>query len=148
MPHEMKLIAFPPVLASLAQNRVVCWAVLGVAGVHLTLVGLNLPSWQCPIRHGLGVPCPSCGLSRAITALLQGQWQQALAIHAFAPIVLVILLLLLYLSVAPPPQRASTLQGVKTLEQQGYSTAVISAFGLYWLVRLVLFREALYHFVM
>ena len=31
----------------------------------------TLPHWDCPIKSALGVPCPTCGGTRAIIALKQ-----------------------------------------------------------------------------
>jgi hypothetical protein len=45
----------------------------------------------CPAAGILGVPCPSCGLSRASMALLRGDWRRAHAIHPLVVPVLVFL---------------------------------------------------------
>lgn len=48
----------------------------------------------CPLAGLLGIPCPSCGLTRASLALLRGELRSALSIH---PAVLPVLF---YLAVA------------------------------------------------
>lgn len=35
----------------------------------------------CLIKNATGIPCPSCGSTRAIVHLLRGDWQQALYIN-------------------------------------------------------------------
>jgi hypothetical protein len=140
---------FPSLVTPLVQNRALCWVILGAAGLHLGLSILGLSSWPCPVRHGLGLPCPSCGLSRATIALLHGQLQQALAIHAFAPLVPVTIAFLLSTNAVPQPKRAALFRHMSTVEQKtGLSTIAVVAFLFYWLIRLCFFRDTLYRLVM
>jgi Protein of unknown function (DUF2752) len=125
-----------------------CRAIAGVATVHMTLVATGLPGWQCPMRYGLGLPCPGCGLSRAIKALFSGNVEQAIAIHAFAPIALIVLALIFFTVLGARSQRNRIAQLVQKIEKVGISSILLVAFLLYWLVRLLFFREALYNFVM
>ena len=37
--------------------------------------------WNCPIKYLIGVPCPGCGLSRALAALLRLDFRTALRFH-------------------------------------------------------------------
>lgn len=37
--------------------------------------------WPCPIRTVLKVPCPSCGITRALKLALRGQLAEASAMH-------------------------------------------------------------------
>ncbi len=140
---------FTPVLTPLLSNRTLCRAITGFSVVHLAIVSLGLPSWPCPIRHGLGLPCPGCGLTRAIKALGAGDWQQAMVIHAFAPLAAVVLILIGYISIAPVSHWRWILQRCKLAEQKtGLSALVVVLFIVYWLIRLLFFREAFYHWVL
>lgn len=49
--------------------------------------------WNCPIKYLTGVPCPGCGLSRALAALLRLDFWTALRFH---PMVFVLLPVVLY----------------------------------------------------
>jgi hypothetical protein len=40
-----------------------------------------LPHWECPIRSLLGIPCPTCGGTRAIIALKQFNIVSALSLN-------------------------------------------------------------------
>lgn len=138
-----------PILAPLLQNRSLCRAIAGVAAAHVTLVYFGLPSWPCPIRHGLGFPCAGCGLTRAIKALIAGHWQQAFAIHAFAPLAIAAMGLMTYVSIAPASHRRWMVQRCQQIEQKsGLSVFLAIFFMVYWLIRLLVFREVLYHWVM
>jgi hypothetical protein len=39
----------------------------------------------CLLRTTTGIPCPSCGMTRAAAALAHGDWLAALAWHPLAP---------------------------------------------------------------
>lgn len=47
---------------------------------------------QCPIHQYLGVFCPGCGATRALAALLHGQFMEALRLNAFFVLLLPALL--------------------------------------------------------
>jgi len=40
----------------------------------------------CPLRFFLGMPCPSCGLTRSFCAVAQGNFAEAFAHHLFGPL--------------------------------------------------------------
>ena len=42
-------------------------------------LSLGLPTPACPLRELTGVPCPTCGTTRLVTALLAGRPLEALA---------------------------------------------------------------------
>jgi hypothetical protein len=69
----MKLPASPQVRAAMVTG---VWA-LAVLGV----IGANKP---CSIATVLHRPCPGCGLTRATTFLLHGDWRASLAMHPLA----------------------------------------------------------------
>lgn len=55
---------------------------LGLGLVGLGLVGLGLAGVQaCPIRALTGVPCPGCGMVRAVIALGSGDPAEAWRMH-------------------------------------------------------------------
>ena len=47
----------------------------------------------CLIKHTTGIPCPSCGSTRAVLALAQGNFLQALRINPFGLIIASIMLM-------------------------------------------------------
>ena len=51
-------------------------AVAAVA-IGARLLGVTL----CPLRRFLGIPCPTCGTTRAVAALLRGNVREALALN-------------------------------------------------------------------
>ncbi len=78
-----------PTVKKLRQRRV-RWGWLGLCsaplvGAVLYNQGLRLP-FACPIRHLTGIPCPTCGMTRSFMAIARGDWQQAISMHLFGPI--------------------------------------------------------------
>lgn len=51
----------------------------------------------CPLRAVTAIPCPSCGLTRALAHLERGHLAQALKFHPFSPLILLASLVLLVL---------------------------------------------------
>jgi hypothetical protein len=138
-----------PILASLLENQPLCLAMGGATLLHAGAMVMGWPGWVCPLRYGLGVPCPGCGLSRAMLALLRGEWATSLNLHAFAPFFLMALILISLAMVLPAPQRQRLVGRVKWLEQRSGVTAILLvALVFYWLIRLLFFRAAFFNLIM
>ena len=130
---------YAPVLAPVLQNR---WliAVLGAAALFQTAAtAMGLAAWQCPIKSALGVTCPGCGLTRAIVYLMQGKWQAAINLHAFAPVAAAIGLLLATGSLLPAKMRKSAARHLAAIEIRS-GIVVWLALGalVYWIGRLTM----------
>lgn len=52
-------------------------AVIGLLAVSGALDGL----WGCPFKRVTGIPCPGCGMTRAVRFLLHGDVASATAMH-------------------------------------------------------------------
>jgi Protein of unknown function (DUF2752) len=66
------------------------WGLLGLSAAPLMGAVLYNQGWRlafsCPVRHLTGIPCPTCGMTRSFVAIAQGNWQQAISMHLFGPI--------------------------------------------------------------
>lgn len=145
----LKSLAFPSALAPILRDRKSCLAIVGAAGLHMSLTALGLPSWQCPVRYGLGIPCPGCGLSRAVEALGHGHWHEAFRFHAFAPVLIIGLIIIFIAGILPSQLRDSLAQTMEFFERQtGLIAFILINLVLYWLVRLLFFTEDFYQLVM
>lgn len=117
--------------------------------LHAGLVILGLPSWSCPIREYLRLPCPGCGISRSITALLHGDLETSLTIHAFGPFVLLAIGVLGIVNVLPSHQRHQCIRLVNEVERKtGFGGVFLICLVLYWLSRLLFFRDTYFILVM
>ncbi|MBZ4418120.1 DUF2752 domain-containing protein [Myxococcus sp. RHSTA-1-4] len=132
-----------PVLAQLLERRATGWVIGAAALAHLVLMRFDLPAWQCTVRDAVGIPCPGCGLSRAITALVHGQWRDALTLHAFAPVILAGLVLVTGMALLPEAARRRGISAVARFEQRtGLTALLLLTLVGYWLTRLIFFRSA------
>ncbi|HCN78195.1 MAG TPA: hypothetical protein DIT13_13495 [Verrucomicrobiales bacterium] len=73
-----------PWLAMLIRQRSVCRALLLMLAVIGAGYLLGLPLWPCVFADVTGLPCPGCGMTRAASALLRGEWAEAWRFHPFA----------------------------------------------------------------
>lgn len=85
--------------------------------------------WNCPIKYLTGVPCPGCGLSRALAALLRLDFWTALAV---SPDGFVLPAVVLYALFGKKP-----LLGSKNLERMLLWSVIVLDIAI-WLIRLAL----------
>jgi hypothetical protein len=68
------------------------WAASGLAAIALWRTTITLEPERglgaCLVRHLTGVPCPGCGMTRAMLFLARGDWRRAVLFHPLAPMVL------------------------------------------------------------
>ncbi len=102
------------------------WVLLASAGgALLALASGSLPEvlTVCPLKLSTGVPCPTCGATRAVLSLLRGELGLAFRLHPLIPLVVTALGLyvpyalvvsmgkLPRLRVTPSPQEALAIRG-------------------------------------
>ena len=129
---------FQPVIAPLAEKRWLGLVLLAALCLQVSLTSLGLSGWQCPVKAVFGVPCPGCGMSRALALLFKGEWRAALAEHAFAPVFVLGGVLVLVVSLLPRRLHRAAVDRLAILEARSGIVAIV-LFGLiaYWLARLV-----------
>jgi hypothetical protein len=111
--------------------------------LQLSLSALGLPAWRSPLHSTLGIPDFGCGLTRAILALLRGNWRTSLTLHAFAPFFVVALILIALAAILPATLREKIIVQIEVLERRtGLTTILLVGLVVYWLARLLILREA------
>jgi hypothetical protein len=134
---------FAPVLSPVLRDRKWLLAISGTAVLQVGLTSFKLPGWQCPILQLLGIPCPGCGLTRAIVFLFHGEWRQSIAYHAFAPVFLIALLLVGVVAVLPEMPRQRVATAAEFWERRtGITNLLLIGLILYWLARLLIMQSA------
>lgn len=53
-------------------------------------VGYEVKLWGCLMKALLGIPCPSWGMTRAMFAIADAQWSQAIHYHLLAPLAVIL----------------------------------------------------------
>jgi len=141
----------PPALPRYRGSAAAVYAALRQRGLAAVLLAaalvyfagswwLGRPIHRCPFRALTGLPCPGCGLSRALTLLLRGDWAASFRLHPFALYVIVCGGLLGGAALLPARWRLRWAAGWAALEARtGFHAAMLAAFGLYGLARLLWF---------
>jgi hypothetical protein len=133
----------PLCLSAIMRNRNEAIVIAMATVVQLVLGVSHLPGWPCPVLQATGIPCPGCGLTRAVIALIKGNWSTAFTLHAFAPILLVAAFLIICSSLLPQPYRRGLISGVELIERRTHVTSILAVgLILYWLARLLFSPEA------
>lgn len=63
-------------------------------GLHLLGERTSYLSGLCLFKNVAGIPCPSCGTTRAVLCLLHGQWQDALYINPLGIVAFLLLIVI------------------------------------------------------
>ncbi len=128
---------FQPFFSPLMEQRGIVLVLSGIAVVQIVAASLGYGFWQCPIKAVTGKPCPVCGMSAAITALLKGDWRESFQLHAFAPVFFLAFVVFILTAIAPRDIRIRIIQSVKKVEMKtGIGLFLLLALLIYWLVRL------------
>lgn len=109
---------FPPVISDLIKSRLEALAIAAIAIFHIIFISIGLQGWPCPIKAGLGIPCPGCYLGTAISLLLKGKIYQSMSVHAFAPIILIAVLLITLGGILPDSLRTKYIRILSILERR------------------------------
>jgi hypothetical protein len=129
---------FAPVLGPLMQNRWIISLLATLTVVQVALTATGITAWQCPLRSTLGVPCPGCGLTRAMVMLAQGHWKAAIDLHAFAPIFFGVGILLVIGSILPAGLQKKIAYRITAFERlTGIVALLILSILAYWILRIV-----------
>ncbi|MEE2827996.1 MAG: DUF2752 domain-containing protein [Myxococcota bacterium] len=99
---------------------------------------LGFALWTCPLLEATQLPCPGCGLTRSVSALMALDWQTGLHLHAFGPVALITSLLFVLAALLPERQRRLLAEHIAWVERRLWITVILlSIFLVYWLLRLV-----------
>ena len=92
---------FTPWLAPLLRQVVLCRGLTVTMMVLGAFHLLGYSLWPCLFANVTGLPCPGCGMTRAVGALIRGDWSAAVQFHPFAPGFVLLALLVVFIAAAP-----------------------------------------------
>ena len=117
------------------------WVVRVVALVVLAQLitsSINMPLFTCPFYNVTHLPCPGCGLSRALLTLLQGHWGTMWKLHPFAPAFALFGLELGSTLLLPDSRRRVWVQRLVQFEEHTHLHAIgLLLFAVFGLLRLL-----------
>jgi hypothetical protein len=117
------------------------WGWLGLCsaplvGAVLYNQGLRLP-FACPIRHLTGIPCPTCGMTRSFMAIARGDWQQAISMHLFGPVLfLALFVAVLHIGFELATHRRLVRWHLRIIRDRRLQVLGVSVYASYYLLRL------------
>ena len=124
---------FQPVIASILIKQKALRIMSAIAFIHLVVTTIGLQGWRCPVFSTIDTPCPGCGLSTALVSLIRGDWQTALTIHAFAPLLVLAIASMAILSFLPRRFYRLAINRLAALESKNWLTGLLlSGFIGYW----------------
>jgi hypothetical protein len=129
---------FSPILGPLVRNRQAMIVLASVTVVQVILTTAGNIAWQCPVKSTLGVPCPGCGLTRAMVLFAQGHWKAAIELHAFAPIFFGIGIFLVVGSILPAGLQQKVADQIAAFERLSGIVGLLTLSILaYWILRII-----------
>src|SRR3954467_15254793 len=93
-----------PMFAEMLRPRVVALSIaaIGAAQVFFSMHGFGLP---CMFLKMTGCPCPGCGLTRSVMAMMHGQVGESLRWHPLGPVLLAAMTVALVAAALPGKTR-------------------------------------------
>jgi hypothetical protein len=109
--------------------RSICIATAATAA-YAVIVWLGGSQTLCVYRNVFGIPCPGCGLTRALGLLIQGEPLRAFALHPLYPLTILCIATILFRSRKPFMQLYH--------KRAFWTCSIILLVGL-WIVRMVIY---------
>ncbi len=136
--HRVREVVCQPVLGVLIQDA---WFSRLVLLMTVTLVAASaagIDVWPCPFMKVTRYPCPGCGLTRSVRALLRGDVAASMAYNAFGVVALSTLLLIAIAAVLPSNLRHAFSNRICRVERRtGCFIVLFALLLLYWAARLL-----------
>ncbi len=105
---------------------------------HMRYIGIGLFLWwfsyiigyQCPILFFIDVPCPTCGMTRAMVALLKGDIDLSISYHPMAIPVLIAVLLCFHVKLLEGMKKKIVLTIILVTLVSNFCLYVVNCFGI------------------
>lgn len=108
----------PAFFASMLRERAICVGLFGAAIILVTANMLGWSIWPCTFHEMTGRPCPACGLTRGMSALVRGDVGHALHFNLFTPVFALGAAVMLMVNLLPDPTRMRVVTVIDRLERK------------------------------
>ena len=128
----------PPVIAPIMRDRPIA---LILAVIPLVFTGLEMADvfhWICPFHAITNLPCPGCGMTRAVMSLARFEWSDAVAMHPLSPFLILGWFAWVIISILPSKTHLIAIAKIESLERKsGVAYLFLALFISFGLVRLL-----------
>lgn len=120
-------------------QRALAWALAGGLAFYFGAARLlGFAVYRCPFHATTGLPCPGCGMSRALLELAAGNWREALRLHPFALYLMLWAVMLAGAALLPTRRRDRWAAGWAGFEARTrFHAAMLVAFVVFGIARLL-----------
>jgi hypothetical protein len=125
-----------PVFAEFLAPRTVALSIaaMGAAQLGAGCLGYGLP---CGFHAVTGLPCPGCGLTRSVLALLHGHVGESLRLHPMGPVLFCGMCVIVACGFMPRRLRQQIVAGVAAVERRtGVATWLFMLLLIVWGLRI------------
>jgi hypothetical protein len=125
-----------PIYAEMLRPRVLALAIaaVGAAQIVSSYFDTGIP---CAFHWMTGIPCPGCGLTRSILALMQGRLEDSLLLHPMGPLLFLGLAAALLTGIMPRAMRGRVIGAIAAIEARTGITLWLGVLLMVvWVVRL------------
>ena len=127
----------PAIYASMLRERAICAGLFGAAIILVTANIYGLSIWPCSFHAMTGKPCPACGLTRGMSALVHGDVARAVGWNAFTPAFAFAAALMLVTNLLPSAPRLRLVAWVDRVERRtGIVVILMAIFVIYGVWRM------------
>jgi len=124
------------VFADIIRMRPVALAVAGMGAAQLVASCFNC-GLPCPFHQVSGQPCPGCGLTRSVLALMRGNVGDSIGYHPFGPLLLLGLITAMVTGLLPESSRQRMIRAIARFERlTGCTSLILALLMLTWVLRL------------
>lgn len=123
-----------PILAPIMRDRTISLILAAIPLVFLVLEDTTPFHWVCPFHALTNLPCPGCGMTRALISLAHLDVVEAVSMHPFSPLLVLGWTGWVIISVAPSKTRMKAIETIELIERKTAAVylffALFIAFGL------------------
>lgn len=117
------------------HERLWGWVLLASLAAVVAMVAVPdmRPVLLCPLKRGTGIPCPTCGMTRSLLALCEGEVLDALRLHPLTPpLALGAVLYVPYALIVSTAGSSRLRVSVSDVEAKAVRIAVVTTVALLW----------------